>query len=154
MQVLLVEDNPADADLTREAMKRGPVRVAVSVVSSGQDALAFLRREGPFAEAPPPDLVLLDLNLPGKDGREVLAEIKSDNTLKQIPVIVMTSSEACQDIIQSYEAHANCYIAKPVDMDEFLKAIAAIEEFWLVLARLPGRVPRNDTQSWSARSSR
>ncbi len=137
MEILLVEDNPGDVDLTREALTRGKVIFNLSVVSDGQDALAFLHRQGPFAGAPAPDLILLDLNLPGRDGREVLVEIKQDDQLKHIPVIIMTSSQAEEDIARSYASHANCYVTKPVDLQQFLKVVAAVEEFWLSVVKLP-----------------
>lgn len=139
MEILLVEDNPGDVDLTREALTRGKIIFNLSVVSDGQDALAFLHRQEPFTGAPVPDLILLDLNLPGKDGREVLVEIKQDDQLKHIPVIIMTSSQAEEDIARSYACHANCYVTKPVDLQQFLKVVAAVEEFWLNVVKLPPR---------------
>lgn len=142
IEILLVEDNPGDVRLTREALKRGKVVSNLSIVSDGLDAMSFLRKEGQFAEAPSPDLVLLDLNLPGKDGREVLAEIKMDELLQHIPVVIMTSSEAEEDIARSYALHANCYVTKPVDLQQFLKVVATIEEFWLTVVRLPQK-PRS-----------
>jgi CheY-like chemotaxis protein len=137
IEILLVEDSPADVDLTREALDDAKVRNHLSVVADGVEALAFLRREGRYADAPRPDLILLDLNLPKKDGREVLAEIKADARLRTIPVIVLTTSAAEQDVVQSYNLHANCYITKPVDLDQFITVIRSIEAFWLMIVTLP-----------------
>lgn len=137
LQILLVEDNPGDARLTREALKDGKIYLHLSVVVDGVEAIAFLRHEAPFADAPRPDLILLDLNLPRKDGREVLAEIKADDRLKRIPVVVLTTSAAEQDVLSSYDLHANCYITKPVDLDQFLKVVQWVEDFWLTIVRLP-----------------
>jgi chemotaxis family two-component system response regulator Rcp1 len=137
IEILLVEDNPGDARLTIEALKEGRVLNHVSVVGDGEEALLFLRKEGQYSKAPRPDLILLDLNMPKKDGREVLAEIKADPKLKRIPVVVLTTSKADEDILQTYNLHANCYISKPVDLDQFLKIIKTIESFWLNIVRLP-----------------
>jgi two-component system, chemotaxis family, response regulator Rcp1 len=137
VEVLLVEDNPGDARLTTEALKEGRLRVNLSVVRDGVEALKFLRREDRFSGAPRPDLVLLDLNLPRKDGREVLSEMKDDSCLRDIPVVVLTTSSAEQDIARAYEMHANCYITKPVDMDEFIGVVRAIEDFWFTIVKLP-----------------
>ena len=137
IEILLVEDNPGDVRLTREAFRDGRVSNNLSVVSDGVEALAFLRREGSHGHAPRPGLVLLDLNLPRKDGREVLAEIKTDPYLRRIPVVVLTTSEAEADILRSYDLNANCYITKPVDFDRFLEVIKSIEEFWLTIVQLP-----------------
>lgn len=137
IEILLVEDSPSDVDLTREALEDTKVSNNLSVVSDGVEALAFLRREGRFADAPHPDLILLDLNLPKKDGREVLAEIKSDPELRRIPVVVLTTSEAEQDIIESYNLHANCYVKKPVDLDAFIQVVRSIDSFWLAIVKLP-----------------
>ena len=137
IEILLVEDSPADVDLTREALEDAKVRNNLHVASDGVEALAFLRREGRYADAPHPDLILLDLNLPKKDGREVLAEIKADPLLRRIPVVVLTTSEAEQDILQSYDLHANCYVTKPVDLDAFMHVVRSIEDFWLAIVRLP-----------------
>jgi CheY-like chemotaxis protein len=139
VEILLVEDNPGDVDLTREALKRGKLACHLNVVSDGQAAIDLLRRQGEYAGAPVPDLILLDLNLPGKDGREVLAEIKADEQLRRIPVVVMTSSEAEEDILRSYMSFANCYVTKPVDLQQFLRVVAAVEEFWLTVVKLPRR---------------
>jgi two-component system, chemotaxis family, response regulator Rcp1 len=138
IEILLVEDSPADVDLTREALEDAKVRNNLSVVADGVEALAFLRREGRHARAPYPDLILLDLNLPRKDGREVLAEIKADPKLRRIPVIILTTSEAEQDIVASYNLHANCYVSKPVDLEQFIRVVKSIEDFWLAIVKLPG----------------
>jgi two-component system, chemotaxis family, response regulator Rcp1 len=137
IEILLVEDSPADVDLTREALEDAKVRNNLHVASDGVEALAFLRREGPYANAPRPDLILLDLNLPKKDGREVLAEIKADPIQRRIPVVVLTTSEAEQDILRSYDLHANCYITKPVDLEQFVTVVRSIEDFWLAIVKLP-----------------
>lgn len=135
--ILLVEDNPGDVDLTREGLRRGKVVSNFAVLENGSDVMPYLDRRGRFAGAPTPDLILLDLNLPGKDGREILAELKSHRDYRRIPVVVMTSSEAEEDIVRSYTSHANCYITKPVDLKQFLKVVSSIEDFWLTLVRLP-----------------
>ncbi|KFE71175.1 response regulator [Hyalangium minutum] len=137
VEILLVEDNPGDVRLTIEALKEGKVRNNLSVVKDGVEALAFLRREGTFAGATRPDLILLDLNLPKKDGREVLAEIKDDGTLRRIPVVVLTTSKAEEDILRTYDLHANCYITKPVDLEQFISVVRSIDDFWLSVVRLP-----------------
>jgi CheY-like chemotaxis protein len=135
--MLLVEDNPADVRLTREVFENGELGTRVRVVSDGEQAMAYLRREGPYADRRRPSLVLLDLNLPRKDGREVLEELKGDTELRQIPVVVLTTSAAESDIVRSYELHANCYITKPLDLDEFFSVVGSIKDFWLANARLP-----------------
>ena len=137
IEILLVEDNPGDVRLTLEALKDGKVLNHLSVVGDGVEALAFLHQEGPYANAPCPDLILLDLNLPKKDGREVLLEIKNDKPLKHIPVVVLTTSNADKDILRVYELHANCYITKPVDFEQFTKVVKSIEDFWLMIVKLP-----------------
>ena len=137
IDILLVEDNPGDVRLTIEALKEGKVLNTLSVAVDGVEALSFLHREGPYAEAPRPDLILLDLNLPKKDGREVLAEIKTDDKLKCIPVVVLTTSQAEQDIFKSYNLHANCFITKPVDLEQFIAVLQSIEDFWLTVVTLP-----------------
>lgn len=137
VEILLVEDNPGDVRLTVEALKEGKVLNRLSVVQNGVEALAFLRREGQYANAPRPHLILLDLNLPKKDGREVLAEIKTDDHLKRIPVVILTTSQAERDVLKSYSLHANCYITKPVDLDQFIAVVKSIEEFWLGIVMLP-----------------
>ncbi len=143
VEILLVEDNPGDVRLTQEALNDGKVRNNMHVVEDGVEAVAFLRREGKYADAPRPDLILLDLNLPKKDGREVLAEIKTDEDLKRIPVVVLTTSKAEQDIFRAYDRHANCYITKPVDLDQFIKIVKGIEEFWFTIVKLPSDGRRN-----------
>ncbi|HUZ48382.1 MAG TPA: response regulator [Candidatus Dormibacteraeota bacterium] len=137
VEILLVEDSPADARLTQEAFKDGKVRNNLAVVSDGVQAMAYLRREGRFADAARPDLVLLDLNLPKMDGREVLKRMKTDPGLMTIPVVILTTSQADVDVLAAYEYHANCYIQKPVDLTRFLAVIAAIETFWLTVVKLP-----------------
>jgi CheY-like chemotaxis protein len=137
VEILLVEDSPSDTDLTVEALKEAKVRNRLSIVEDGVLALEFLRRQGKYQTAPRPDLIMLDLNLPRKDGREVLAEIKSDDSLKTIPVVVLTTSRAEQDVLQAYKHHANCYITKPVDFEQFLNVVRTIESFWLMLVTLP-----------------
>ena len=137
IDILLVEDNPGDVRLTREALKEGKVLNTMQVVGDGIEALAFLRHEGPYAKSPHPDIILLDLNLPKKDGREVLAEIKNDPNLRRIPVVILTTSKAEEDIIKSYDLHANCFITKPVDLDQFIKVVKSVEEFWFTIVRLP-----------------
>jgi chemotaxis family two-component system response regulator Rcp1 len=136
-KILLVEDNPGDVRLTMEALKEGKILNEVSVVSDGVEALAYLRHERGYADAAKPDLILLDLNLPKKDGREVLEEIKNDDDLKTIPVVVLTTSAAERDILRAYNLHANCYITKPVDLDQFIKVVQVIEDFWLTIVKLP-----------------
>ena len=138
VEILLVEDSPGDVRLTREALREGKVRNNLHVVRDGVEALAFLRREGDrFAECPRPDLVLLDLNLPKKDGREVLAEVKADERLRRIPVVVLTTSADERDVLRSYELQAACYITKPVDLDQFIAVVQSIEDFWLTIVTLP-----------------
>ena len=136
-RVLVVEDNPADVRLTREAMRESKLINKLSVVSDGVEALAYLRKEGEYANVNMPDLILLDLNLPKKDGREVLEEIKKDAALQVIPVVILTTSEAEQDILKSYHLHANCYISKPVAFDKFIKVVQSIESFWFSIAKIP-----------------
>ena len=139
VEVLLVEDNPGDARLTREALREGKLRNRIHHARDGVEALAFLRHEGEYRDAPVPDIILLDLNMPRKDGREVLAEIKADPKLRFIPVVILTTSEAENDIVRSYELHANCYITKPVDLDKFTRIVHTIEDFWLEVVTLPNR---------------
>ncbi|MCX5892111.1 MAG: response regulator [Deltaproteobacteria bacterium] len=139
IEILMVEDNPGDVRLTVEALKEGKVRNILHTVEDGEEAMKFLRRQEPYAKAPRPDLVLLDLNLPKKNGREVLAEIKDDPDLKRIPVVILTVSEAEQDILKSYNLHANCYITKPVNLEQFIKVVRSIEDFWLTVVMLPPR---------------
>ena len=137
IEVLLVEDNPGDVRLTQEALKDGRVMVNLTVAADGVEAMEVLRRIAPSGPQPRPDLILLDLNLPKKSGREVLEEIKADDDLKRIPVIVMTTSKAEQDIHKAYNLNANCYVTKPVDLDEFLNVLRSIEDFWLTIVTLP-----------------
>ncbi len=137
IEILLVEDSPGDARLTQEALADAKIRNRTSVVNDGLEALAFLQREGQYEGAPRPDLILLDLNMPRMDGREVLAIIKSDDGLKIIPVVVLTTSEADADILKSYELHASCYITKPVDLEQFIRVVAGIEEFWFSIVKRP-----------------
>ncbi len=137
IEILLVEDSPSDTDLTLEALKDFKVRNNVNVVEDGVLALQFLRRQPPYTEAPRPDMIMLDLNLPRKDGREVLAEIKADDNLKTIPIVVLTTSRAEQDILRAYQLNANCYINKPVDFNQFLDVVKSIESFWLFVVTLP-----------------
>ena len=137
IEILLVEDSPSDIELTVEALADGKIRNHLSIVEDGVKALEFLYRRGAFADAPRPDLILLDFNLPRKDGREVLAEIKADANLKSIPVVVLTTSDAEQDVLRAYAAHANCFVTKPVDFNQFLKVVKAIENFWLTIVKLP-----------------
>lgn len=137
VEILLVEDNPGDVRLTTEAFREARVRNRLHVAIDGVDALAFLRREGRHRDVPRPDLILLDLNLPKRTGREVLEEIKEDDELKHIPVVILTTSQAERDILESYQLRANAYVTKPVDLDQFLKVIQSIEQFWLEIVRLP-----------------
>jgi CheY-like chemotaxis protein len=139
IDILLVEDNPGDVRLTIEALKDGKVRNRLNVVQDGVEAMVFLRQEGKYAGAPRPDVILLDLNLPKKDGREVLAEIKADEHLRRIPVVVLTTSSSEQDILKTYDLHANCYITKPVDLEQFIEVVKGIEDFWLTVVKLPVR---------------
>jgi len=136
-EILLIEDNLGDIRLIKEAFKEGKIINRVSVVEDGEAAMAFLRREGPYAGAVRPDLILLDLNLPKKDGREVLAEIKTDEDLKRIPVVILTTSRAEEDILRTYNLHANCYVTKPVDLEQFLAVVRSIEDYWLAIVKLP-----------------
>ncbi len=137
IEIMLVEDNPGDVRLTMELLRESKIHNRISVVNDGIEAMAFLRKEAEFRGAPRPDLILLDLNMPRKDGREVLAEIKQDPDLKRIPVVVLTTSSAEQDIVRSYNHHANAYITKPVDLDQFAKVVRSIEEFWFTIVKLP-----------------
>ena len=139
IQVLLVEDSPGDIRLTQEALKDAKIHINLHVVRDGEQAMSFLMREGEYANAPRPDLILLDLNLPKKDGREVLQEIKESPTLKIIPVVILTTSAAEADILRSYLLHANCYITKPVSLDGFLTVVKSIEDFWMSVVKLPGK---------------
>lgn len=140
VEFLLAEDNPGDVRLTKEALRESKISNNLNVVPDGVEAMAFLRRTGNYANAPRPDVILLDLNLPKKDGREVLAEVKADPNLRLIPVVIITSSEAEQDVLRTYELHANCYVTKPVDLEQFIKVIQSIETFWLTIVTLPSSV--------------
>ena len=135
--ILLVEDNPGDVRLTREILADSKVRNQLIVAGNGEEAMAILRREGLYRESPRPDVVLLDLNLPGKDGRDVLAEIKADPELATIPVVILTSSAADEDVLKSYNLQANCYVTKPIDLHEFVKVVKSVEDFWLEIVKLP-----------------
>ena len=137
IEVLLVEDSTDDADLTMDALRDGRVRNRITHVEDGMAAMAFLRREGKYADAPRPDLILLDLGLPKKTGREVLAEVKQDPDLRRIPVVIMTSSDDEKHILRAYNLHVNCYVTKPVDLDQFIAVIQSIESFWLTIVTLP-----------------
>ncbi len=139
IEILLVEDNPGDVRLTQEVFKESKIRNRLHVVKDGVEAMAFLRRQGKGTDGVRPDLILLDLNLPKKDGREVLAEIKADDDLKRIPVVVLTISKAEEDILRSYNLHANCYLNKPIEFEQFIKLVKYIEEFWLTIVKLPPR---------------
>ena len=136
-EILLVEDNPGDVRLTVEALKENKLHISLHVVEDGAEAMAFLNQEGSYADAPRPDLILLDLNLPKRDGRELLADIKADERFKRIPVVVLTTSQAEEDVLKTYELHANCYITKPVDLGQFIRVVQSIEHFWLTVVRLP-----------------
>ena len=137
IDILLVEDNPGDARLAKEALNESKIKNRLHFVGDGEEATDFLFRKGKYEDAPRPDLILLDLNLPKKDGRELLSEIKNDPHLKRIPVVILTTSKAEEDIIKTYNLHANCYITKPLDLDQFIKVVRSIEEFWLTIVKLP-----------------
>ena len=137
IEILLVEDNPADVRLTREALKEGKVYNNLHSAKDGVEALEFLRRKGRHSGVPRPDIILLDLNLPKKDGREVLEEIKNDDKLKRIPVVILTTSKAEEDVLRSYNLHANCYVTKPVDLEQFIRVVKSIDSFWLTVVTLP-----------------
>jgi two-component system response regulator len=137
IDILLVEDNPGDADLAREALEGGKLNNKLFVVGDGEAAMGFLKQTGSYADAPRPDLILLDLNLPRKDGREVLADIKAHEDLKRIPVVILTTSQSEEDVLKSYNLHANCYITKPIDLKQFSKVVRSIEDFWFSIVLLP-----------------
>jgi CheY-like chemotaxis protein len=139
IEILLVEDNPGDIRLTQEGLKETKMLNNLYVTMDGAEAMDFLRKVGKYADVPRPDLILLDLNLPKKDGREVLAEIKADEDLRRIPVVILTVSQAEEDILKSYNLHANCYINKPVDFDQFLRVVHSIDDFWVGIVKLPGK---------------
>jgi CheY-like chemotaxis protein len=137
IEILLVEDNPGDSRLAQEALKDSKLWNNLHITADGVEAMDFLHKTGKYSTAPRPDLIILDLNLPKKDGREVLAEIKNDDELKRIPVVILTISQAEEDIIKSYNLHANCYVTKPLDLDQFMKVVKSIEDFWLTIVKLP-----------------
>lgn len=139
VNILMVEDNEGDARLTQEALKDSKLRMRLDIVVDGVEALEYLRKEGDFASAPEPDMILLDLNLPRKGGIEVLEEIKTDEALKKIPVVIMTSSRAEEDIVRSYKLHANCYITKPLDLEQFSSIVRSIDHFWFTIVTLPSQ---------------
>ena len=142
IEILLVEDNSADVRLTIEAMREGKILNHLTVASDGEEAMAILRGEGKFQGYPAPDVILLDLNLPKKDGREVLAEIKSDAHLRRIPVVILTTSRAEEDVVRTYNLHANCYISKPVDLEQFIRVVRSIRDFWFEVVSLPPTTTR------------
>ena len=137
VEILLVEDNEGDVGLVEEVFEEAKIRNIIHVTEDGEEAMLFLNKESPYKDAPTPDIILLDLNLPQKDGREVLEEIKTDENLKRIPVVILTTSKAEEDIVKSYDLHANSYITKPVDFDQFIRVVKSIEDFWLEVVRLP-----------------
>jgi chemotaxis family two-component system response regulator Rcp1 len=137
IEILLVEDNPGDARLAKEALKESKLMNNLSIAEDGVEAMDFLYRKGKYIDMPRPDLIILDLNLPKKDGREVLAEIKTNDDLKRIPVVILTISKAEEDILKTYNLHANCFISKPIDLDQFIKVVKSIEDFWLTIVKLP-----------------
>ncbi len=137
IEILLVEDNPGDVRLTQEAVREARIRNTLNVVNDGEQAIAYVRRRGEYADRPRPDLILLDLNLPRKDGREVLQDLKSDPDLHRIPVVVLTSSAAEQDILRTYDLYANAYVTKPVDLEQFMRVVSSIQDFWLNIVKLP-----------------
>jgi len=143
IEILLIEDNPGDADLAREALETSKLYNSLHVVGDGEEAMAFLQNQGEYADAPHPDLILLDLNLPKKDGREVLAEIKADDDLRRVPVVVLTTSSDEQDILKSYNLHANCYITKPIDLEQFIRVVQSIQDFWFSIVVLPPNGKKN-----------
>jgi two-component system response regulator len=137
IEILLVEDNPGDSRLAKEALKESKLKNNLYIAEDGVEAMNFLYKTGKYSKMPRPDLVILDLNLPKKDGREVLAEIKNDDNLKRIPVVILTISKAEEDILKTYNLHANCYVTKPLDLDQFMKVVRSIEDFWLTIVKLP-----------------
>jgi two-component system, chemotaxis family, response regulator Rcp1 len=137
IEILLVEDNPGDSRLAKEALKESKLKNTLYIAEDGVEAMNFLYKIGKYSKVPRPDLIILDLNLPKKDGREVLAEIKNDDNLKRIPVVILTISKAEEDILKTYNLHANCYVTKPLDLDQFMKVVKSIEDFWLTIVKLP-----------------
>jgi len=154
VEILLVEDNPGDVDLAKAALEDSKVRNALHVVNDGEEAMTFLRQRGKHKDAPRPDLVLLDLNLPKRDGREVLNEIKSDPDLMRIPVVILTISKDEEDILKSYNLHANCFITKPIDLSQFVKVVKAIEDFWLTIVKLPPNGSKGCSKGFVSSSSK
>jgi len=146
IDILVVEDNAGDARLIREVLNNDKVFASLHMTKDGVEAMDFLRNKGKYRNSPKPDLIILDLNLPRKDGREVLAEIKNDDKLKHIPIVIMTISQAEEDILKSYNLHANCYITKPIDLNQFIKVVKSIEDFWFSIVKLP---PKNNSLSFS-----
>jgi CheY-like chemotaxis protein len=144
IEILLVEDNPGDVLLAQEALREGKVLNNLSVARDGEEAIDFLKKRGEYSNGSKPDLILLDLNLPKKDGREVLKEIKNDDELKHIPVVILTISKAEEDVVKTYNLHANCYITKPVDLDQFIEVVKSIENFWLTVVKLPSNIVRQE----------
>ena len=142
IEILLVEDNPGDARLAKEALRESKLRNNLNIVVDGVEAMDYLHKKGKYADATTPDLVLLDLNLPKKDGREVLAEVKADDKLKRIPVVILTTSTAEEDVLKTYDLHANCYISKPIDLDQFMKVVKSIEDFWTTIVKLPSSIKK------------
>jgi two-component system, chemotaxis family, response regulator Rcp1 len=142
IDILLVEDNPGDVRLTQEALKKSKMHAALHVVEDGVEALEYLRRQGSYADVPRPDLILLDLNLPRKNGIEVLKEVKEDKDLQMIPVVILTTSSAEEDIVKSYRLHANCFVTKPVELTQFMKVVLSIDDFWFTVVKLPKDKPR------------
>jgi len=142
IEILLVEDNPGDARLAKEALRESKLRNNLNIVVDGVEAMDYLHKKGKYADATTPDLVLLDLNLPKKDGREVLAEVKADDKLKRIPVVILTTSTAEEDVLKTYDLHANCYISKPIDLDQFMKVVKSIEDFWITIVKLPSSIKK------------
>ena len=142
IEILLVEDNPGDARLAKEALRESKLRNNLNIVVDGVEAMDYLHKKGKYADATTPDLVLLDLNLPKKDGREVLAEAKADDKLKRIPVVILTTSTAEEDVLKTYDLHANCYISKPIDLDQFMKVVKSIEDFWITIVKLPSSIKK------------
>lgn len=145
IDILVVEDNPGDARLIKEVLNDNKFYSSLYIVNDGVEAMEFLHNQGKFSSVPKPDIIILDLNLPKRDGREVLAEIKSDNELKHIPIVIMTISQAEEDILKTYKLHANCYITKPIDLNEFIKVVKSIEDFWFSIVKLP---PKSGLKKW------
>jgi two-component system response regulator len=145
IDILVVEDNPGDARLIKEVLNDNKIYSSLYIVNDGVEAMEFLHNHGKYSSVPKPDIIILDLNLPKRDGREVLAEIKSDDELKHIPIVIMTISQAEEDILKTYKLHANCYITKPIDLNEFIKVVKSIEDFWFSVVKLP---PKSGIKKW------